>query len=141
MEGHLIEINNLVVTDQAMHYNFMCEMYPVIDELYNRLWFLENLAIMKDEVKIKKIEEIKKYISNSLGSCEIPDNILFLKKEGNLYIEPITDIEFRIPKTVEYEEVSNDYTDLYVKLNNDNSFFKKSIPKFKELTKTKYKKR
>lgn len=141
MKGHLIDINNLVVTDQSIHYNFMCEMYPVIEELYNRLWFLENLAILKDEVKTKKIEEVKKSILTALASCEIPDNILFLKKEGNLYIEPITNMEFRIPKTVEYEDVSDEYAEFYIKLYKNNLFFKSSIPKFKELTKTRYKKR
>ena len=115
-------------------------MYPVIDELYNRLWFYNNLASMNSEVKEKKIIELKTYISQLLESYKIPESILLTKIDNN-YIEPLSRTNFKLSENALTQFVSDDFYDEYIERNRKNSFFINEIPKFKELTKTKYKKR
>lgn len=140
MKYYLVSINDLIVNDGSVQYNFLCEMYPVIDELYNRLWFYNNLASMNSEVKEKKIIELKTYISQLLESYNIPENILFTKIDNN-YIEPLSRTNFKLNNKVFTQFVSDEFYDTYIENNRKNAFFRNKIPEFKELTKTKYKKR
>lgn len=141
MESYFIDINKLIVKDQNVRYDFLSEMYPVINELYSRLWFYENLAILKPETKEKKINELKEYISTLLDAYNIPESLLLVHVLDNKYMEPITGTHFRLAENVEVEEVSTVKKDIYVDLFKTSSFFKHDIPKFKEIIKTKYKKR
>lgn len=141
MEKYLININDLIVNDQVIQYDFLSEMYPIINEAYNKLWFYENLSIMKPEIKDKKIISLKNYIKELLKAYKIPENILLINIKNNDYLEPISSTEFKLIKQVKLQEISEDSANEYIDLNKRNVFFKNDIPYFKQLTKTKYKKR
>lgn len=141
MQDYLININDLIVTDQSFQYNFLSEMYPVIDELYCKLWFYENLSIMDKTVKEKRITDLKEYISKLLEDYKIPEYMLFSKIKDNRYIEPISNEEFRISNKVNSIMVSEEEKERFLNKNKNNISYKESINKFKELTKTKYRKR
>ena len=140
MENYLVDINKLVVNEQTIRYDFLYEMYPVINDLYNKLWFYENLASLRPEVKNMKILELKKYISQLLEAYSVPESVLFVKIQDNKYLEPISRTPFKLNNGIEAEQISESSANIYIDLNRRNSFFQYDIPKFKELTKIKYKK-
>lgn len=140
MKNCLVDIDKLIVNDQAIRYDFLYEMYPIINELYNKLWFYENLASLRPEIKEMRIQQVKNEITRLLAIYNVPESVLFVNIQDNRYLEPISRQEFRLNKIVETELVSDEVKETYIELYRKSPFFKHDMPKFKQLTKTKYKK-
>ena len=136
MKRYFIKTKDLVVNENCYQHDFLCEMHPVLDELYCKLWFYKNIAILNNEIKEKKILELEEYIKMLLKAYGIPENIMFIKL-GNRYIEPFSRIEFNINKKVPIEQVDEEISEQYMEENKNNKFLKYEMSHFKELTKTK----
>ncbi len=131
MNYFYINVKDLCIKEKNHKYNFISEMYPVINLMYSKLWFLENMSVMNNEIKTEKIFELRQEIDNMLKSCNIPKRILLLQS-SNKYIEPITNSSFNIDTncllTFANEKDVNAYIDEY----QNNKSYISNMKKYKQ---------
>ena len=133
MSNYKINTNDITVKQDSITYNLISELYPQIKELYYRLWFLNNIASLSDEVKRIKIEQTESEIRKKLLIYGIPAEMVFIQKDND-YVEPISNIQFYFKKSSNFTEVSDKYRIKYINDNQKNKFLEKQLPKFKKLT-------
>ena len=131
--NYIIKTNDITVIQDKIVYNLLAEFYPTIKEKYYYLWFLQNIASLSSEVKEKKIKRIQKEIAKKFSLYNIPKEILFFENKDGSYYEPITKTKYNLYKPKSFKKTSDKYAAKYICDNEDNYFFKETMPKFKKL--------
>ena len=138
---YLVKINDFIAQENGMEYSFLYEMFPEIKELYQRLWFYQNIADISEKNKEEIVTKLQYKIYKLLKMNRIPDSILLEHRRADIYIEPISGYEFNLHGNVKLKEAIDKYTKFYFKKHKNNKFFFDTLTEFKNITEAKQKRR